>query len=353
MSDQPDQGQHYQPVPPTSAPNLAQNFPPRTPAGQGFPPAGYPPGAASGQHSAPDATSQPGLASRPAPPFSPNEVGTAPPQLPFAAPRYRFYFSEAQMRRYFHPSPRRPLLCMLGGIICLFVSPIFLLLFFLPVLAGLTLLAVGLGLLIFEYASRPGEEQYQGWLEERQRYLVDASHQKVFFMNTTIESDQLFVFRGFVEPGTPGAGKYKEVYRKASRFGPHYNVNTSTIIFLAKDNIVVLSSDMNALDQMWSTTEVRYYYYEHVSGVLIADKVLEVTTPQAARARLRAQAFGLLIDSGDIMGSNTVMSMHIETASGAVVATRDNDDLIQRLISLLKVHKMSHLAALRENEALS
>jgi hypothetical protein len=216
-------------------------------------------------------------------------------------------------------------------------------------LAGLTLIIVGLIWLIFKYVSRPNDGQYQGWLEERQRYLVGEAHRKAFLGNTTIDNDQLFIFKGSVEPGAA----YKEVYRKSSRFGLHYSINTYTIIFLTKDNIVVLSSGINALNQMWTTTEVRYYYYEHVSGVLIADKVLEVNSPQATQARLRAQKFNLLIDSGESVGSDTVISMHIENASGATVTTKDSDDLIQRLITLLKDHKMSRLAALRKNEALS
>jgi len=116
---------------------------------------------------------------------------------------------------------------------------------------------------------------------------------------------------------------------------------------------VVLISKINALDQVWSTTAVRYYYYKHVSGVLVGGKVLEANLPQTAQFHLPAQAFGLMIDSGDVLGSDIVRSMHIENSRGAIIATGDSDDLMQRLISLLKVHKMSRLAALREYMMLS
>jgi hypothetical protein len=338
MSEQQNQNEGYQSVPPNIQP---AGYPPVTPPGMGYPPgATFPPPGVDGR---PDPAFQQGQ------PFPP----PPPPQGPFSTPRYRFYFSEDKMRRYFNPAPRQPILCILGGVFCLFISPIFLLLIFLPVFIGLTLMTVGLVWLIFKYVSRPSEEQYQAWLEERQRYLVDEAHRKAFLGNAN--ADERFFFKGSVGPGTQAAKKYKEVYRKSSRLGLHYSINTYTIMFLTRDNIVVLSSEIDALNQMWATTEVRYYYYEHVSGVLFGDRVHEVNMPQpqAVRAHLRTQIFGLLIDNGEVMGSDTVVSMHIENASGATLATKDTDDLIQRMLSQLKVHKMSRLASLRENDTLS
>ena len=57
---------------------------------------------------------------------------------------------------------------------------------------------------------------------------------------------------------------------------------------------------------------VRYYYYEHVSGIQIADTVLEITTNQNIQAHFQAQVFYLLIDSGEQVGSDMVVSMELE-----------------------------------------
>ncbi len=226
----------------------------------------------------------------------------------------------------------------------LFISPVFLLFFILPVLAGITLILVGSIWLIIKYTVRPSDEQYRGWLEERQLFLVNKAHQKAFLDLTQLESPR-FVFKGSIRPNSLEAKNYKEVYKKDTRFGPHFSINTHLIIFLTKDNIIVFSSGINALDQMWSTSTVRYYYYEHVSGIQIADTVLEITTNQNIQAHFQAQVFYLLIDSGEQVGSDMVVSMGLEDANGTIAATESNDQLINRLISLLKDHKVSKLAA--------
>ena len=176
-----------------------------------------------------------------------------PPSQQLPTQRYQFHFSEKQMRRYFNPSPLRPLQCLIGGIVLLFISPVFLLFFILPVLAGITLILVGSIWLIIKYTVRPSDEQYRGWLEERQLFLVNKAHQKAFLDLTQLESPR-FVFKGSIRPNTLEAKNYKEVYKKDTRFGPHFSINTHLIIFLTKDNIIVFSSGINALDQMWSTT---------------------------------------------------------------------------------------------------
>lgn len=351
MSDQ--QNQEHQSIP-SMGPSTPPGYPPNAAfrqnptAGMGYPPntptgAGIPPSAAF----------------QPAQPFPPNGAYAPSSQLLAPPPRYQFHFSEKKMRRYFKLAPRVPLLCILLGILCLFISPVFLFLVFLPAFAGLTLLVIGMVWLIFKLVSRPNAQQYQGWLEERKRYLVSEARRKAFLENVAIESDQLFVFEGSVRPGTSTAKNYKEVYRKPSnysqfnQFGAHYSINTYTIVFPIQDNVVVLSSEIDALNQAWTTTQVNYYYYEHVSGVQIADKALEMNAPQVTQARLRTQTFGLLIDNGKFVGSDSVVSMHIESVSGATATTIDADELIQRLLSQIKKHQKSRLAALRENEILS
>jgi hypothetical protein len=286
------------------------------------------------------------------------------------SPRYRFHFSEKKMRRYFYSALSQTVLWIMWGMVCLLTSVIFLLLVFLPAFAilrqsivnqvlsivglvlltaGLVQIIVGLIWLAFKCLSRPGARQYQGWLDERLEALVDNAHRKAFLGNTVVDNDQVFIFQGAVEPGTAAAKNYTEVYRKSSKHRVHYSINTYIIMFLTKDTIVVLSSEVNALNQWWTTTSVRYYYYEHISGVLVEDAELEVKS----RTYLCAQAFSLLIDSGDVMGSGIIINMHIENARGQTIAANNNNELIQRLISLLKEHKMSRLAALRANAAVS
>lgn len=298
------------------------------------------------------------------------------------------YISEARMRRYFSKN-KAWRYATLFFVIAAFSISIFYLLqmndlayeyyihylynlspssFIYGALVG-TLL--GVIIIIVAYSTAPTDAEYDAWVENRRKMIIDNAFDKLRININQIVSNPYIpgplIIKGFIDPLDEEMRKryskdindhkgnkidVEDVEYKVGKDGMlRCSVNTLLYIALLEDYIAIFYSDINALEQSQRYQETAHYYYHDVVGITTDDEQIPLSryVSGAKNGVALYQRFSLEVSNGESVGTSllidkrTLSSQDLDKMHSLVVFDSEVDRTISALLMFLRDKKQGKL----------
>ncbi|HLI09444.1 MAG TPA: hypothetical protein VKV40_22975 [Ktedonobacteraceae bacterium] len=268
---------------------------------------------------------------------------------------FRQEFSEKQMRAYFtkNEAPRKMVMwssTILGlfSLTLIFFLPSYSLLCFyagcvFSLIACIAWLSIKFGV------HPPTDKEYDVWVEVRARRALIGELRKLNQDFSEDELDQIVFIHGFVLKGTSNAKYYRSqdlFWKRGKDRLQRYSINVFRYFLALRHQLVVITIDINAVNQRDLRVKTHEYFFADVVAVTTEDEQDIFTDDDGSEHAYRTQSFQLRICDGKAVNA-TIRSQPLDyeekLETYELPTFEDVEDTIACLRMLIRSHKQGSL----------
>lgn len=194
----------------------------------------------------------------------------------------------------------------------------------------------------------PTDKEYDSWVKVRAKRALCGELHKLNQDLLEDELDQIVYIHGFVLKGTSNAKYYRsqDLFWKRGKDGlQRYSINVYRYFLALRHQLVVITIDINAVNQRDLRVKTHEYFFADVVAVTTEDEQDIFTDDDGNEHAYRTQSFQLRICDGKAVNA-TIRSQPLDyeekLETYELPTSEDVDDTIARLRMLIRSHKQGY-----------